>query len=79
MQYLEWPLGGRHKGGNVRKAEAEGLVCTSCGQTSVIQIEMKLPDGTQVMFCSCHVCEAKWWDKEGEEVSVDGIIDLVSE
>ncbi len=63
----------------MRKAEVEGLVCTECGQTSVIQIEMKLPDGTEVMFCSCHVCEAKWWDKEGEAVSVDGIIDLVSE
>ena len=63
----------------MRKAENEGLVCTSCGQSSVIQIEMTLPDGSQVMFCSCHVCEAKWWDKEGEPVSVDGIIDLVAE
>ncbi|GMQ97833.1 MAG: hypothetical protein BMS9Abin17_0336 [Acidimicrobiia bacterium] len=63
----------------MRKAEIEGLVCTSCGQNSVIQIEMTLPDGSQVIFCSCHVCEAKWWDKEGEAVSVDGIIDLVSE
>ncbi len=54
-------------------------MCTSCGQSSVIQIEMKLPDGTEVIFCSCHVCEAKWWDKEGESVSIDGIIDLVSE
>jgi len=63
----------------MRKAETEGLVCTSCGQSSVIQIEMTLPDGSQVIFCSCHVCEAKWWDKEGEAVSVDGIIDLVSD
>ena len=51
------------------KAPGETLVCTSCGQTSVIQIEMTLPDG--------HVCEAKWWDKEGESIEVDGIIDLV--
>lgn len=63
----------------MRKAETEGLVCTSCGQASVIQIEMKLPDGSEVIFCSCHECEAKWWDKEGEEVSVDRIIDLVHE
>lgn len=45
----------------------------------MIQIEMKLPNGTEVIFCSCHVCEAKWWDREGEEISVDGIIDLVGE
>jgi hypothetical protein len=40
---------------------------------------MNLPDGTEVVFCSCHVCEARWWDKEGEAVSVDGIIDLVAD
>ncbi|MDK1019013.1 MAG: hypothetical protein QGD89_06400 [Actinomycetota bacterium] len=63
----------------MRKASVDGLVCTSCGENSVIQIEMKLPNGTEVIFCSCHVCEAKWWDREGEEISVDGIIDLVGE
>lgn len=62
----------------MRKVE-EGLTCTSCGESSVIQIEMKLPDGSEVVFYSCHVCEARWWDKEGELVPVDGIIDLVAE
>jgi DNA-directed RNA polymerase subunit M/transcription elongation factor TFIIS len=62
----------------MRQAE-EGLSCTSCGESSVIQIEMKLPDGSEVVFYSCHVCEARWWDKEGESVPVDGIIDLVAE
>ena len=66
-------------GGSVKKASVEGLVCTSCGETSVIEIEMTLPDGTEVVFCSCHVCEAKWWNREGETIAVDGIIDLVGE
>jgi DNA-directed RNA polymerase subunit M/transcription elongation factor TFIIS len=61
------------------KKTEEGLSCTSCGESSVIQIEMKLPDGSEVVFYSCHVCEARWWDKEGESVPVDGIIDLVAE
>jgi DNA-directed RNA polymerase subunit M/transcription elongation factor TFIIS len=61
----------------VENAPDTGLVCVSCGQNSVIQIEMELPDGTEVVFCSCHVCEARWWDKDGEAVAVGGIIDLV--
>ncbi len=61
----------------MENAPDTGLVCVSCGQSSVIQIEMELPDGTEVVFCSCHVCEARWWDKDGEAVTVDGIIDLV--
>ena len=63
----------------MRKAQGDGLTCTKCGQSSVIQIEMTLPDGSDVVFNSCHVCEAKWWDREGESVPVDGIIDLVAE
>ncbi len=63
----------------MRKAPGTGLTCTSCGEASVIQIEMSLPDGTEVVFNSCHVCETKWWDRDGEPVEVDGIIDLVSE
>lgn len=63
----------------MRKAQGTGLTCTSCGQSSVIQIDMSLPDGTEVVFNSCHVCERKWWDRDGEPVEVDGIIDLVSE
>ena len=61
------------------KASMDKLVCGSCGQNSVIQIEMTLPDGTEVVFCSCHDCEARWWDNDGDVISVDGIIDLVSE
>ena len=63
----------------MRKAQGDGLTCTMCGQSSVIQIEMTLPDGSDVVFNSCHVCEARWWDREGEPVPVDGIIDLVAE
>jgi DNA-directed RNA polymerase subunit M/transcription elongation factor TFIIS len=76
-------VGGRwaaaRNGGFVKKASVDGLVCTTCGENSVIQIEMTLPDGTDVIFCSCHVCEAKWWNREGETIAVDGIIDLVGD
>ncbi len=63
----------------MRKATTGQLACTTCGSESVIQIDMTLPDGTEVIFHSCHVCETKWWDKDGETIEVDGIIDLVGE
>lgn len=58
-------------------APNSGLTCVSCGEDSVIEIAMTLPDATEVVFCSCHVCETRWWDKDGETVNVDGIIDIV--
>ncbi|MEZ5176538.1 MAG: hypothetical protein R2823_10085 [Acidimicrobiia bacterium] len=60
-------------------APGSGLTCTSCGSNSVIQIEMSLPDGTEVLFCSCHICEARWWDRDGETVDVSGIIGRVGD
>ena len=52
------------------------LSCNTCGRNSVIQIELTLPDGSEVVFCSCHRCESKWWDRDGEVLDLDALIDV---
>jgi Zn-finger nucleic acid-binding protein len=42
----------------------------------VIEIELKLPDGSEVVFCSCHRCESKWWDRDGEHLELDALVDV---
>ena len=54
----------------------DGLTCNTCGQNSVIQIELTLPDGSEVVFCSCHRCESKWWDRDGEVLDLDALINV---
>ena len=54
----------------------DGLSCSTCGQNSVIQIELTLPDGSEVVFCSCHRCESKWWDRDGVRLDLDALIDV---
>jgi Zn-finger nucleic acid-binding protein len=54
----------------------DGLTCNTCGQSSVIEIELTLPDGSEVVFCSCHRCESKWWDRDGEVLDLDALIDV---
>ena len=58
-------------------ATAEPVACTQCGARDAIQIDMILPDGTEVYFCSCHRCENRWWDREGEALALDAVLDLV--
>lgn len=58
-----------------RKAD-QPVACTNCGARDAIQIEMTLPDGTEVNFCSCHRCENRWWDKEGEALGLDAVLDM---
>jgi len=59
-----------------RTRQTSTLRCEQCGQDSVIQIELTLPDGTEVVFCSCHRCESRWWDHDGETLELDAVIDL---
>jgi len=54
----------------------DGLSCSTCGHNSVIQIELTLPDGSEVVFCSCHRCESKWWDRDGVRLDLDALIDV---
>jgi DNA-directed RNA polymerase subunit M/transcription elongation factor TFIIS len=55
---------------------ASGLRCDECGNRSVIEIELTLPDGTEVIFCSCHRCESKWWNRDGEHLELNALIDV---
>jgi DNA-directed RNA polymerase subunit M/transcription elongation factor TFIIS len=50
--------------------------CAQCGGSDVITIEMTLPEGTQVIFCSCHTCENRWWDRDGEALELDAVLRL---
>lgn len=35
-------------------------------------------DSRDLSFTACHACEEKWWDKDGEDVELRSVIDLVS-
>ena len=59
-----------------RTRQSSALQCERCGQDSVIRIELTLPDGTDVIFCSCHRCESRWWDRDGQTLELDAVIDL---
>ena len=59
-----------------RNVSTEPLVCERCGAASVIQIELTLPDGTEVDFCSCHRCESRWWNQDGEALELDTVLEM---
>jgi DNA-directed RNA polymerase subunit M/transcription elongation factor TFIIS len=59
-----------------KRSETPDRSCTSCGARNVIEIELTLPDGTEVLFCSCHECESRWWNHEGEPMPLDAVLQL---
>ncbi|GIU92191.1 MAG: hypothetical protein KatS3mg011_1097 [Acidimicrobiia bacterium] len=50
--------------------------CPACGARDVIEIKHRLPDGTQLDFFSCHMCDERWWDRQGDNVTLKEVLDL---
>jgi hypothetical protein len=61
-----------------RDTTPSSLICADCGADSVIQIDLTLADGTEVDFYSCHQCESRWWNRDGEKLGLDAVLDLAS-
>ncbi len=50
--------------------------CPQCGARDVIEIMHRLGDGTELRFFSCHRCEERWWNREGEQLDLRAVLDL---
>lgn len=49
--------------------------CPKCGAQDVIEIKNKVED-IEVYFFSCYRCEQKWWDREGNPVTLREVLEL---
>ena len=51
--------------------------CPTCEQSDVLEIEHVLPEDVEVRFFFCHNCEEKWWNRDGDDIDVSQILELV--
>jgi hypothetical protein len=47
--------------------------CPVCDQGDLISITMTV-SGSDLSFTTCHMCEAKWWYRDGEAVRLQSVI-----
>jgi DNA polymerase III alpha subunit (gram-positive type) len=50
--------------------------CPVCHQGDLITISMTV-SGSDLSFTTCHMCEAKWWYRDGEAVPLQSLIGSV--
>ena len=50
--------------------------CPVCQQGELIGITMNV-SGSDLSFTTCHMCEAKWWYRDGEAVPLQSVIGKV--
>ena len=58
-----------------RRAEALTVECSNCGARDAIQIEITLPDDSDVTFNSCHHCEHRWWESDSEVLDLNRVLE----
>ena len=59
-----------------RHSARSATVCGSCGSTDAIGIRLRLNGDAEVDFHSCHRCEHRWWDADGEVIDLTTVLDL---
>lgn len=50
--------------------------CPNCKQGDLITISMAVSE-RDLTFTTCHMCEAKWWFRDGNLVPLSSVIDVV--
>ncbi|MFN8233328.1 MAG: hypothetical protein U0V56_07615 [Actinomycetota bacterium] len=50
--------------------------CPHCRSGDLITITMAV-SGRDLAFTTCHLCEAKWWYRDGEQVPLTSVIGMV--
>ncbi|HEX9123596.1 MAG TPA: hypothetical protein VF984_09605 [Actinomycetota bacterium] len=50
--------------------------CPVCNHGDLITITMAV-GGSDLAFTTCHLCEAKWWYRDGEAVPLRSVIGAV--
>jgi hypothetical protein len=58
-----------------RARSSNQVECAACGAADAIQIRLTLPDGTGVDFNSCHRCEHRWWNSDGEVIDLTAVLE----
>lgn len=56
--------------------KSEGT-CPVCEQGDLISITMSV-GGRELAFTTCHLCEAKWWYRDGQAVPLKSVIGTVA-
>lgn len=68
-------IDGKSDGKDGKDGKLEGT-CPVCQAGDLISISM-IVSGSDLAFTTCHLCEAKWWYRDGQAVPLQSVIGLV--
>jgi hypothetical protein len=54
------------------------MACPVCQARQIVEIGINLSD-SKVTLHSCSKCDTRWWDRDGDQVNVDGVLTLAAQ
>jgi transposase-like protein len=51
--------------------------CPRCQRAKLVRIDLEL-QGEPVRLHSCSACDSRWWVRSGEQISLDGVLELAT-
>lgn len=51
--------------------------CPNCRGAQLVLIELSLK-GDDLTMHSCSRCDTRWWERNGEQITLDGVLELAT-
>ena len=53
------------------------MQCPVCRRSRLVEIDLKISE-EPVRMRSCSRCDTRWWERSGELLELDGVLELAS-
>ena len=60
----------------MKRPHPDTQVCPTCGAHELMSVRLVVAE-SPVEFTSCQACEGRWWERDGESITLDSVLTLV--
>jgi hypothetical protein len=60
----------------MKRPHPETSTCPTCGANELMSVRLVVAE-SPVEFTSCQACEGRWWERDGEMLTLDSVLTLV--
>ena len=60
----------------MKRPHPEGNTCPTCGANELMSVRLVVAE-SPMEFTSCQACEGRWWERDGEMLTLDSVLTMV--
>ena len=73
MTYARWNVESRLI---MNRPHQDTSTCPTCGANELMSVRLVVAE-SPMEFTSCQACEGRWWERDGEMVTLDSVLTMV--